>query len=178
MDVPKGRVNRRDLLARAIADTGFTLDMDAESEKILDQSPSLYFGADRLTAADVIHSVIRVTSRPDALDYSVDGKTIKVFPAAKDADGFTLRRVSVDARDAPLKDVLTDVLGHTGYLLFLPMRLNAKVTVQCRDVTVGEAIRAVLAAAPKSLGDLEFVPMVSGGSGHTLFIGEAKREVK
>jgi hypothetical protein len=184
MEVPKGRVSRSDLLARAIADTGFTLDIDAESQKILENSRGLYYGADRLTAAHIIDSVVRVTSGPDALDYSVDGKTIRVFPAAKDADGFTLRRVSVDARDASLKDVLTDLLGQTGYRLFLPMRLNAKVTVQSRDTTVGEAIRAVLAAAPGSPGNpgnpgsLEFVRMVSGGSGHTLFVGEAKPEVK
>ncbi|MES2461702.1 MAG: hypothetical protein V4671_14050 [Armatimonadota bacterium] len=178
MEIPNGRqtqASRRELLARAIADTGFTLDIDAGSQKILEKSSNIYFGADRLTAADIIHSMVRTPSGPNALDYSVNGKTIKVFPAAKDATGFTLRRVSVDASDASLKDVLTDLLGHTGYHLFLPMRFDTKITVQCRDVTVGEAIRAVLAAAP---GSLQAVPMGSGSSGPTLFIGEGRPQLK
>jgi hypothetical protein len=170
MELPKEYASGRKLLELAVADTGYTLEIDAAAEKSLEKTPKLYIASmDQTTSADIIDIAVRLLTQPRELDYDVQGKTIRVFPAAKDADGFRLRHVSVNAKDAPLADVLKDVLGNTGYRLFLPMRLQTKITVQCQDVTIGEAIRAILAAAP---GNLESVRMTSGGSGQTLFIQE------
>ena len=178
-NLPAGKITltqtpktRLALLDMAVAGTGFTLDIPADIKANLakEKNFSVFSGGKPVSAAAIINGVLRQRSALDPMDYSVNGTTITVFHAAKDAEGFPLHRVNVDATDAPLDTVLRDLLTSTGYGLFLPLRLSTRVSVHCENVTVSEALRQILSASPRPLK----LDKMTGGDYGTLLIQEAK----
>ena len=178
-NLPAGKITltqtaktRLELLDTAVAGTGFTLDIPADIKADLAKAKnfSVISGGKPVPAAVIINGVLRRRSTLAPTDYSVHGTTITVFHAAKDTEGFPLRRVNVNATDAPLDAVLRDLLANTGYDLFLPLRLDTRVSVHCENVTISEALHQILAASPRPLG---FEKMTGGDLG-TLLIQEDK----
>lgn len=108
-----------------------------------DQAFEVVLEAERLGYAyDPAANLVRIAARHD-LDEEVATAASRAhdeLPAGK--------TVSLDVKDAPLRDILNLLLGGSGgaYSLVIPEGLDAKVTIRLVDVPWNHAFEAVLAA--------------------------------